>query len=146
MEAIGQLAGGVAHDFNNLLTVIKGYSQLSLLDLKEDNPLRGNIQEIEKASQRATDLTRQLLAFSRRQILDLKVLDLNVLLKDVEKMLRRIIGEDIALVTLLSEGFRKGESRSGSDRASDLQFSRKRQRCDAFGRETLHRNGQCRVG
>ncbi len=107
MEAIGQLAGGVAHDFNNLLTVIKGYSQLSLLDLKEDSPLWGNIQEIEKASQRATDLTRQLLAFSRRQILDLKVLDLNVLLKDVEKMLRRIIGEDIALVTLLSEGLGK---------------------------------------
>jgi PAS domain S-box-containing protein len=107
MEAIGQLAGGVAHDFNNLLTVIKGYSQLSLLDLKEDNPLLGNIQEIEKATQRATDLTRQLLAFSRRQILDLKVLDLNVLLKDLDKMLRRIIGEDIELVTLLSKDLGK---------------------------------------
>jgi two-component system cell cycle sensor histidine kinase/response regulator CckA len=102
MEAIGQLAGGVAHDFNNLLTVIRGYSQLSLFDLKEDSPLRGNLQEIEKATQRATDLTRQLLAFSRRQILDLKVVDLNALLKDLEKMLRRIIGEDIELVTLLS--------------------------------------------
>jgi PAS domain S-box-containing protein len=102
MEAIGQLAGGVAHDFNNLLTVIKGYSQLSLLDVKEDNPLWGNIQEIEKATQRATDLTRQLLAFSRRQILNPKVLDLNALLKDLEKMLRRLIGEDIELVTLLS--------------------------------------------
>jgi PAS domain S-box-containing protein len=107
MEAVGQLAGGVAHDFNNLLTVIKGYSQLSLLDLKEDNPLWGNIQEIEKATQRATDLTRQLLAFSRRQILDLKVLDLNVLLKELEKMLRRIIGEDITLATLLSENLGK---------------------------------------
>ena len=107
MEAIGQLAGGVAHDFNNLLTVIKGYSQLSLLDLKENDPLRGNIQEIEKATQRATDLTRQLLAFSRRQILDLKVLDLNVLLTDLDKMLRRIIGEDIQLVTLLSEDLGK---------------------------------------
>jgi PAS domain S-box-containing protein len=107
MEAIGQLAGGVAHDFNNLLTVIKGYSQLSLLDLKENDPLRGNIQEIEKATQRATDLTRQLLAFSRRQILDLKVVDLNLLLKDTEKMLRRIIGEDIELVTHLSEDLGK---------------------------------------
>ncbi|MGB7573272.1 MAG: PAS domain S-box protein [Thermodesulfobacteriota bacterium] len=107
MEAIGQLAGGVAHDFNNLLTVIKGYSQLSLLDLKENDSLRGNIQEIEKATQRATDLTRQLLAFSRRQILDLKVLDLNVLLTDLDKMLRRIIGEDIQLVTLLSEDLGK---------------------------------------
>jgi two-component system, cell cycle sensor histidine kinase and response regulator CckA len=102
MEAVGRLGGGIAHDFNNLLTVIKGYSQLSLLDLKESDPLWGNIQEIQKATQRATDLTRQLLAFSRRQILDLKVLDLNILLRDLDKMLRRIIGEDIELVTLLS--------------------------------------------
>ena len=146
MEAIGQLAGGVAHDFNNLLTVIKGYSQISLLDLRENDPLRGNIQEIEKATQRATDLTRQLLAFSRRQILDLKVVDLNTLLKDLEKMLRRIIGEDIELVTLLSGDLGKGESRSESDRAGDLQFSRERQRCNAFWRKTHHRNGQCGIG
>ena len=103
MEAVGRLGGGIAHDFNNLLTIIKGYSQLSLLDLKESDPLWGNIQEIQKATQRATDLTRQLLAFSRRQILDLKVLDMNTLLKDLDKMLRRIIGEDIELVTLLAE-------------------------------------------
>jgi len=103
IEAIGRLAGGIAHDFNNLLTVIKGYTQLSLLDLKENNPLWENIQEIQKATQRATDLTRQLLAFSRRQILDPKVLDLNSLLRDTEKMLRRMIGEDIELVTQLSE-------------------------------------------
>ena len=99
MEAVGLLAGGIAHDFNNLLTVINGYSQLSLLDLKESNPLWGNIQEIQKATQKATDLTRQLLAFSRRQILDPKVLDLNTLLRDLNKMLRRIIGEDIELST-----------------------------------------------
>ena len=102
MEAVGRLGGGIAHDFNNLLTIIRGYSQLSLLDLKESDPLWGNIQEIQKATQRATDLTRQLLAFSRRQILDLKVLDLNTLLRELDKMLRRIIGEDIELVTLLS--------------------------------------------
>jgi PAS domain S-box-containing protein len=102
MEAVGRLGGSIAHDFNNLLTIIKGYSQLSLLDLNESDPLWGNIQEIQKATQRATDLTRQLLAFSRRQILDLKVLDLNTLLKDLDKMLRRIIGEDIELLTLLA--------------------------------------------
>jgi PAS domain S-box-containing protein len=107
MEAVGRLAGGIAHDFNNLLTVIKGYTQLSLLDLKENNPLWENIQEIQKATERAANLTRQLLAFSRRQILDPKVLDLNSLLRDTEKMLRRMIGEDIELVTRLSEGLGK---------------------------------------
>ena len=103
MEAIGRLAGGIAHDFNNLLTVIKGNSQLSLIELKEDVPLRGNIEEIKNAADRAADLTRQLLAFSRRQIMEMKVLDLNDLLKNLDKMLRRVIGEDIELVTLLAE-------------------------------------------
>jgi PAS domain S-box-containing protein len=103
MEAVGQLAGGIAHDFNNLLTIIKGYSQLSLMELKEGAPLRGNIEEINKASDRASDLTHQLLAFSRRQILEMKVLDLNALLPGVEMMLRRVIGEDIELVTRLAE-------------------------------------------
>ncbi|MGA2519112.1 MAG: PAS domain S-box protein [Thermodesulfobacteriota bacterium] len=102
MEAIGRLAGGIAHDFNNLLTVIKGYSQLSLMELKEGDPLKGNIEEIQKGSQRAADLTRQLLAFSRRQVMEMKVLDLNTLLRDLDKMLRRIIGEDIELTTLLA--------------------------------------------
>jgi two-component system cell cycle sensor histidine kinase/response regulator CckA len=102
MEAIGQLAGGIAHDFNNLLTVIKGYSQLSLFELKEGDPLRENIEEIQKASQRAVDLTRQLLAFSRRQILDFKVLDLDMLLQDLDKLLRRVLGEDIELIYTLS--------------------------------------------
>jgi PAS domain S-box-containing protein len=101
IEAIGRLAGGIAHDFNNLLTVIKGYSQLSLTELKEDVPLRGNIEEIKRASEKATDLTRQLLAFSRRQILEMKVLDLNTVLRDMDKMLHRLIGEDIELITLL---------------------------------------------
>ncbi len=102
MEAIGRLAGGIAHDFNNLLTIIKGYSQLSLMEFKESDPLRGNIEEIQKATDRASALTRQLLAFSRRQILEMKVLDINTLLKDLDKMLHRIIGEDIELVTLLA--------------------------------------------
>ena len=103
MEAIGRLAGGIAHDFNNLLTVIKGYSELSLMELKEGDPLRGNIEEIQKGSQRAADLTHHLLAFSRRQVMEMRVLDLNTLLRDMDKMLRRVIGEDIELVTHLSD-------------------------------------------
>ncbi len=107
IEAIGRLAGGIAHDFNNLLTVIKGYSELLLAKLKQGDPLKGNLEEIHRASQRATDLTRQLLAFSRRQILEFKILDLNTILRDMDKMLRRILSEDIELVTLFAEGIGK---------------------------------------
>ncbi|HYA92156.1 MAG TPA: ATP-binding protein [Thermodesulfobacteriota bacterium] len=103
IEAIGRLAGGIAHDFNNLLTIISGDCQLSLLELKEKDPLRENIEEIKRTSEKAADLTRQLLAFSRRQILDVKVLDLNSVLRDLDKMLHRLIGEDIELVTLLAD-------------------------------------------
>ncbi len=103
MEAVGRLAGGIAHDFNNMLTIIKGYSQLSLSELKEDHPLRENLEGIQKATNRATDLIRKILAFSRRQVMEMKVLDLNALLMDLDKLLRRIIGEDIELVTVLAE-------------------------------------------
>ena len=103
VEAIGRLAGGIAHDFNNLLTVIKGYSQLSRIGLKEGDTLKGNINEIQSAADRAAGLTRQLLAFSRWQVMEMKVLDLNTLLRDLEKMLRRIIGEDIEMVIQLAE-------------------------------------------
>jgi PAS domain S-box-containing protein len=103
METVGRLAGGVAHDFNNILTVIKGYSQLSLSQIKEGHPLRGNIEEINRATERGEDLTHQLLAFSRRQIMDLKVLNLNVLVDSLGKMLRRVIGEDIEMVTVLAD-------------------------------------------
>ena len=113
MEAIGGLAGGIAHDFNNLLTVIKGYAELSCLGLDTSDPLRGNIEEILKASERATNLTRQLLAFSRRQILDFKVINLNTLLKDLDKMLHRILGEDIDLTYHLSETIGKVKTDPG---------------------------------
>jgi PAS domain S-box-containing protein len=103
MEAIGRLAGGIAHDFNNLLTVINGYTGLALLDLQQGDHLRDHIKQIEKASGRAADLIRQLLAFSRRQILQMVVLDLNSLLRNLEKMLRRVLGEDIDLLTTLAE-------------------------------------------
>jgi nitrogen-specific signal transduction histidine kinase len=103
IEAVGQLAGGIAHDFNNLLTVIKGYSQLSLIQFKESDPLKVNIDEINKATDRAADLIRQLLAFSRRQVMEMRVLDLNILLQNLNKMLRRVIGEDIELVTRLAD-------------------------------------------
>lgn len=97
MEAVGRLAGGVAHDFNNILTVISSYAGLALRGLRGEDPLRRDLEEIRKASDRATALTRQLLAFSRRQVLQPSVIDLNQLLEGVEKMLRRLIGEDVDL-------------------------------------------------
>lgn len=103
MEAIGQLTGGIAHDFNNLLTVIRGYSQLSITKLKEDDPLRVNIERIENAAEKASVLINQLLAFGRRQVMEMKIIDLNAMLKDLETMLHRLISEDIELIMTLSK-------------------------------------------
>lgn len=97
MDAVGKLAGGVAHDFNNLLTVINGYSKLGLRKLDEQDPLRDNLEEIHKAGERAQGLTSQLLAFSRKQMLQPQVLDVNMLVANLQKMLHRLIGEDIEL-------------------------------------------------
>jgi signal transduction histidine kinase/CheY-like chemotaxis protein len=100
MEAIGRLAGGVAHDFNNLLTVISGRSVLTLQQLAADHPLRKNIELVLTTAERAAALTRQLLAFSRKQILEPKVLDLNAVVTGLMPLLRRLIGEDIELVAV----------------------------------------------
>ncbi|MFN2530865.1 MAG: PAS domain S-box protein [Pyrinomonadaceae bacterium] len=101
MEAVGQLAGGVAHDFNNLLTAITGYCDIGLRRVGDNDGLRKNLQEIKRAGERAASLTRQLLAFSRKQMLQAKVIDLNSIVGDLDRMLQRLIGEDIDLVTLL---------------------------------------------
>jgi PAS domain S-box-containing protein len=104
LEAVGRLAGGVAHDFNNILTAITGYTELLLSDLDPEDPKRGDLGEIRAAAQRAAALTRQLLAFSRKQVLQVKVLDLNAVIRTLDRMLRRLIGEDISLEIALCEG------------------------------------------
>jgi PAS domain S-box-containing protein len=104
MEAVGRLAGGVAHDFNNLLTVITGYARLLLDRLDRESPMRSSLNEIKKAADRAGALTSQLLAFSRHQAVEPQVLDLNDVVRNVEGMLCRLIGEDLQLVTRLTPG------------------------------------------
>ncbi len=101
MEAVGRLAGGIAHDFNNVLTAIFGYVGLLLYGLPTLSPLRPDLEEIRKAADRAAGLTRQLLAFSRKQVLEMRVLDVNELVTDMDKLLRRLLGEDIDVVTKL---------------------------------------------
>ncbi len=113
MEAIGQLAGGVAHDFNNLLTAINGYSSLALQKIDETNPLKGYLEEIKKAGDRASNLTRQLLAFGRKQILQPLPINLNDVVTDMNKMLKRLIGEDIVLTAKLDPELKKIQADPG---------------------------------
>jgi two-component system, cell cycle sensor histidine kinase and response regulator CckA len=110
MEAVGQLAGGVAHDFNNVLTVINGFSDLVLSELSSDHPLVPPVTEIRKAGERATELTSQLLAFSRKAVVRPTLLDLNAVVSDAENLLRRLVGEDIDLTSTLDPGLWKVEA------------------------------------
>jgi two-component system, cell cycle sensor histidine kinase and response regulator CckA len=103
MEAVGRLSGGIAHDFNNLLGVIIGYSQVVKKKLGKDNPLSGHVEQVEKAGERAASLTKQLLAFSRQQVLTPAVLNLNAVVTEIGKMLPRLLGEDIQVTTKLAD-------------------------------------------
>jgi two-component system cell cycle sensor histidine kinase/response regulator CckA len=113
MEAVGRLAGGVAHDFNNLLMVISGYSEVLLEHTRKSNPLYPKIEAIHQATDRATTLTRQLLAFSRKQLLELKVVDLNIIVEDIERLLRPLIGENIELQTYLTSDLGRTRADAG---------------------------------
>jgi len=113
MDAIGQLASGVAHDFNNLLTVIRSYSDLLMQEFPPGSQQRGDLDQILKATDAASALTKQLLAFGRQQMVKLEVLDLNVIIGELDKMLRRLIGEDIEYATVLDPGAARVEADSG---------------------------------
>jgi two-component system, cell cycle sensor histidine kinase and response regulator CckA len=135
MEAVGRLSGGIAHDFNNLLGVIIGYSQVLKKKLGEANPLREHAEEIEKAGQRAASLTRQLLAFSRQQVLAPAVLELNALLTDLGKMLPRLIGEDVELALQL-------DPRIGRVKADQSQIEQVVMNLVVNARDALPRGGR----
>jgi two-component system cell cycle sensor histidine kinase/response regulator CckA len=113
MEAVGRLAGGIAHDFNNLLTVIAGYCDITLLKLGPNDPLRNNIDQVNKACDRAAGLTRHLLAFSRKQVLRPKALNLNTILSEMNRMMPPLIGEDIQLVIELCPNLRRVKADAG---------------------------------
>jgi two-component system cell cycle sensor histidine kinase/response regulator CckA len=104
MEAVGRLAGGIAHDFNNILSVILSHSEMIISDLRPADPLLDDVKEIHQAGERAADLTRQLLLFSRQQVVESKVLDLSDILSGIEKMLQRLVGEDVVVTTVTRPG------------------------------------------
>ncbi len=138
MDAIGRLAGGVAHDFNNLLMVISAYAELMQDSLSSGHPLLRNVQEIMKASRRAADLTRQLLAFGRKQMQALQLLDLNQVLKEISKMLPRLIGEDIQLTIVPGRNL-------GCVRADPMQIEQIVMNLAANGRDAMPDGGKLTI-
>jgi len=138
MEAVGRLAGGVAHDFNNMLTAILGYSELALQRLSPDDPLHGMLIEIQKAGERAASLTTQLLAFGRRQRLDPRVVNLNTVAVECHKMLQRLIGEDIELISLLHPGL-------GAVRADPVRMQQVIMNLAVNARDAMPRGGRLTI-
>ena len=138
MDAIGRLAGGVAHDFNNLLMVISAYAELMLDSIGEQHPLRRNVQEIMAASGRATDLTRQLLAFGRKQMQSLLVLDLNSVVGEISQMLGRLIGEDIELEVVKTPNL-------GSVKADVVQIEQVLMNLAANARDAMPNGGKLKI-
>jgi PAS domain S-box-containing protein len=138
MEAIGRLAGGIAHDFNNLLTVMMGRSQMACRRLAPGDPVRQDVEAIEKTGQRAAALTRQLLAFSRQQVLQPRVLDLNAVVSGVEALLRRVIGEDIELITSLATD-------PGATRADPSQIEQVLLNLAVNSRDAMPRGGRLTI-
>jgi two-component system, cell cycle sensor histidine kinase and response regulator CckA len=138
MDAIGRLAGGVAHDFNNLLTTIQGHVELLITDVGEDSAIGAELTEVREAAARATSLTRQLLAFSRRQVLQPRVLDLNAVIRDMERMLRRVIGENVTLTLALAED-------TGCVRADPAQIEQVLLNLVVNARDAMPRGGSVRI-
>ena len=138
LEAVGKLSGGIAHDFNNLLGVIIGYSEALQESIAADNPLREAIDEIQKAGKRAATLTQQLLAFSRKQVLEPKILDLNAIVVDMEKMLRRLIGEDVELKFKMPPDLGKVKADRGQLEQVILNLA-------VNARDAMPRGGQLRI-
>jgi two-component system, cell cycle sensor histidine kinase and response regulator CckA len=138
MEAVGQLAGGIAHDFNNLLMAIMSNAELAALELTSTSTVAGHIDEIKSASRRARSLTQQLLAFSRKQMLQPRVLDLNVIVRDAEQMLRRLIGENITMVVVLDPAL-------GQVRADQGQLSQVLMNLVVNARDAMPQGGQLNI-